>query len=95
MATNSTIKRASPDTVADRAATVARDCRDIGDAAKQMAADSVAAVRDTAYQYFDEGRSHVRHLSTGVQSQIQERPLKAILIAAGVGFLLGAIWTRR
>ena len=95
MATKSTTNRPSRDSVADRAATVARDFHQVGGAAKQMAADSVAAVRDTAYQYLDEGRSRVRHLGTGVQSHVQEQPLKALLIAAGVGFLLGAIWTRR
>ena len=94
MATNSTTKR-TRDTVADRAATVAQDFHEVGDAARQMATHGVAAVRDTAYQYLDEGRSRVRHLGDGVHSKVQDQPLRALLIAAGVGFMLGAIWTRR
>lgn len=95
MANHSTSKRASRETVADRAVSVARDFHAVGGAARQMATHSMEAVRDTARQYLDDGRSQVRHLGEGVQARIAEQPLKSLLIAAGIGFLLGAIWTRR
>jgi ElaB/YqjD/DUF883 family membrane-anchored ribosome-binding protein len=94
MASNSTNNRRSK-TVADRAAAVADDFHEIGDAARQMANHGVTAVRDTAVQYLDEGRSRVQHLGDEIHSRVAERPMKSLLIAAGVGFLLGAIWTRR
>ncbi|MGD9636272.1 MAG: YqjD family protein [Pirellulales bacterium] len=95
MASNSTAKRSARETVADRAATVARDFHDVGDAARQMANHSLEAVRDTAKQYLDDGRTHVRHLGEGMHTRVTEQPLKSLLIAAGIGFLIGAIWTRR
>jgi ElaB/YqjD/DUF883 family membrane-anchored ribosome-binding protein len=95
MATNSNLKRRSHDTIADRTATVARDMQQIGDAARKMADHSVTAVRDTAKQYLDEGRSRLEHLGDDVQSRVAEQPIKALLVAAGIGFLIGAIWTRR
>jgi ElaB/YqjD/DUF883 family membrane-anchored ribosome-binding protein len=94
MASNSTTKRRS-NTIADRASAVADDFHEVGDAARQMANHSVAAVRDTAMQYLDEGRSRVRHLGDEIESRVTERPMKSLLVAAGIGFLLGAIWTRR
>lgn len=93
MTTKSTTERRSA--VADRAASVADDFHEVGDAARQMANHSVAAVRETAMQYLDEGRSRAQHLGDEIQSHVTERPLKSLLLAAGVGFLLGAIWTRR
>lgn len=94
MAGNSTTKRRS-NTIADRAAAVADDFHEVGDAARQMAKDSVSAVRDTAMQYLDESRSRVQRLSDEIESRVTERPMKSLLVAAGIGFLLGAIWTRR
>jgi ElaB/YqjD/DUF883 family membrane-anchored ribosome-binding protein len=93
MASNTTTKRRN-NTVADRAAAVA-DFHEIGDAARQMANHSVAAVRDTAIQYLDEGCSRVQHLGDEIHSRVTERPMKSLLVAAGIGFVLGAIWTRR
>lgn len=94
MATNSTARQRNS-SVAERAASVANDFHGIGDAAKQMASHSVAAVRDTALNYLDEGGSLVRRFGDNIQSRVTRQPVKSLLVAAGVGFLLGAIWTRR
>jgi ElaB/YqjD/DUF883 family membrane-anchored ribosome-binding protein len=93
MATQSKTRRRSDDT--DHAATLARDFHDVGDAAKRIATDSVDALRGTTQQYLDEGRSRARRVGQSVQEKVQEEPVKALLIAAGLGFLLGALWIRR
>jgi ElaB/YqjD/DUF883 family membrane-anchored ribosome-binding protein len=95
MATNSHAKRHPSDRLADRAATIAKDVQEVGDAAKRVAADGVDAIRETAHQYLAEGQSRVRHLGGSIQERVQDQPVKALLIAAGIGFLLGAIWIRR
>lgn len=95
MASNSQTKRDARDTIADRASTITKDFHEVGDAAKRIATDSVDALRETANQYLDEGRSRARHLGDNVQAKVQEQPVKSLLIAAGLGFLLGAIWIRR
>jgi len=94
MASTSTTKRRT-DNPADRAAVVARDFHQVSDAAKHLANDSVAVVRDTTLQYLGEGRSRIRHFNDELQSRVAEQPLKSLLIAASIGFLLGAIWIRR
>ena len=95
MTTNSHTKRAARDTVADRASAITKDFHEVGDAAKRIATDSVEALRETANQYLDQGRSRARELGDSVQTRVQEKPVKSLLIAAGLGFLLGALWIRR
>jgi ElaB/YqjD/DUF883 family membrane-anchored ribosome-binding protein len=47
-------------------------------------------VRDS----FEHGRETMRHWEEGLERFIQEKPLRSVLIAAGVGWLIGAIWRR-
>lgn len=47
-------------------------------------------VRDS----FQHGRETVRNWEEGLEKYIQEKPLRSLLIAAGVGWLIGAIWRR-
>lgn len=81
--------------LSERAATIAKDVRRVGDATRKVAVDSADALKETARDYFDEGSTQVRHLGDRMVSQLRDQPIKAVLISAGVGFLLGAIWTRR
>jgi ElaB/YqjD/DUF883 family membrane-anchored ribosome-binding protein len=87
--------RAKRDEVAEQASTIAKDLQEVGTATRQMASDSVEALRETANQYLDQGRTRVREMSDTMQTRIQEQPVKSILIATAVGFLLGVLWVRR
>ena len=87
--------RSKRDDVAEQASTIARDLHEVGNATRRMANDSVEALRDSANQYLDEGRVRVRELSESMQHRVQEQPMKSVLIAAGIGFLLGVLWVRR
>jgi ElaB/YqjD/DUF883 family membrane-anchored ribosome-binding protein len=46
-------------------------------------------VRETASEYWDQGRVKAEELSETIQDRVREQPVPAVLIAAGVGFLLG------
>src|SRR5207245_9030612 len=61
---------------------------------RDRAQQGMESLRDTATGYIDDGRSMARHLETGVERKIRVRPLASLLLAAGVGFLIGAIWRR-
>jgi ElaB/YqjD/DUF883 family membrane-anchored ribosome-binding protein len=87
--------RAKRDEVAEQASTIAKDLQEVGTATRQMASDSVEALRETANQYLDQGRTRVREMSDTMQTRIQEQPVKSLLIATAVGFLLGVLWVRR
>ncbi len=81
--------------VAKKTSAIPKDIKDVSDATKRAASDSVEALRDAATQYVDYGRQRVLDLEQSVESRIQEQPLKALLIAAGIGFFLGAVLVRR
>jgi ElaB/YqjD/DUF883 family membrane-anchored ribosome-binding protein len=82
-------------TVADRATTVAEDIKDLGAAAKRTLADSADAVRETANEYLEQGRAKAREAGERVQKQVGEKPMTSVLLAAGIGFVLGMLWVRR
>ena len=82
-------------TIADRATTVAEDIKDLGTAAKRTLADSADAVRETANEYLEQGRAKAREAGERVQQQVGEKPMTAVLLAAGLGFVLGMLWMRR
>jgi ElaB/YqjD/DUF883 family membrane-anchored ribosome-binding protein len=51
-------------------------------------------IYDEVRDSFEHGRETMRHWEEGLEHFIQEKPLRSILIAAGVGWLIGAIWRR-
>jgi ElaB/YqjD/DUF883 family membrane-anchored ribosome-binding protein len=95
MPVQSRTKRNTTNGLADHRAAIAQDFHEVGDAAKRIATDGMEAVREAAHQYLDEGRSRARHFGAHLQSKVQDQPVKSLLVAAAIGFLLGACWIRR
>ena len=58
--------------------------------AKTMTADVRAAGRDTVDAFTDVSNT----MGDALDKSISERPYATLAIAAGLGFLLGAIWAR-
>lgn len=81
--------------ISERASAVAKDFQDVSTATRRMATDSVDALRQTANDLVDEGRTRARDVGEAVQAKVQEQPVKSMLIAAGVGFLVGVLFGRR
>ena len=89
--------------VADKAAETLKES---ADAVRQKAEDVGRRVRDAAGQAYDKAgeqvhrsyewtREHAREAGRGVDSYVRHKPMQAVLIAAGVGALLGVLWKRR
>lgn len=91
---SSSTRSKKPD-AGDGTSAFAKDLRDVGEAARRMASDSAEAVRETAREYIDEGRTRLRHLGESAQTRIHDQPVKSLLIAGAVGFLLGVFFARR
>ena len=68
---------------------VAKSFQEAGQAARQLASDGMESVKDTATEYWDQGRAKAEEVSENIQDRVREQPLAAVLIAAGVGFLFG------
>ena len=50
--------------------------------------------RDRAVEYYEQGRQRAMEMEQNLENYIREQPVKAVLIAAGIGCLLGFIWRR-
>jgi ElaB/YqjD/DUF883 family membrane-anchored ribosome-binding protein len=50
--------------------------------------------KETVSEYYEQGRETIRALPKTMEAQIRARPLEAVLVAAGVGLLLGLLWRR-
>jgi ElaB/YqjD/DUF883 family membrane-anchored ribosome-binding protein len=87
--------RTKREDVAEHASAIAQDLQDMGHAARQMANERAEALREAANEYLDQGKVRVREMGEAVQHHIQEQPMKSLLIAGAVGFLLGVFWVRR
>lgn len=80
--------------VKDAAADVGKQLRDAGSQVRDAASKKYEDLRDQASEYYEQGRERAEEWEQTIESYVQEKPVKALLLAAGVGFLMGAIWKR-
>src|SRR5262245_32324785 len=70
----------------------------VTDAATQLrdrASERVAEWRDDVSEFEEERLHQMRGVKTALMQRLRDRPVAALLTAAGIGFVLGAIWRRR
>jgi len=78
----------------DTAAQVGQQVKDVAGQYRDQAREQYDNLRQQASDYYDQGRQQAAEWQEGVESYVQEQPVKALLIAAGVGMLLGILWKR-
>jgi ElaB/YqjD/DUF883 family membrane-anchored ribosome-binding protein len=59
-----------------------------------MPREQYGHLRDQASEYYERGRDMAQQWEQNLEGYIQEQPIKSILIAAGVGLLLGVLLKR-
>ena len=91
MAQSSTKKIENTSEQAGRVAGYADQATDAAKEYAEQAADRVAAVAKDAY---DDPQRFIRETQDDLTRRTQETPLKTLAIAAGIGFVIGAIWKR-
>jgi len=77
------------------ARTVTRDHQKLGSTVRDTAQEKVEHLRAGAADSAREGRDNVQPVERSFAQYVREQPLKSILIAAGVGLVLGRFWLRR
>ena len=65
-----------------------------GSQIKEGAQEAMQQVGTSVSQLADRGRETMGQLGEGLEDRIRSKPLQSVLIAAGVGLLLGLIWKR-
>jgi len=79
----------------ETASAIGHDVQELGRVTKDLAGDTINKIRDNAGEYYQQGLKKAQGFEKDMEGRIKENPLQAILIAAGVGFVLGALWKRR
>ncbi|HZZ41572.1 MAG TPA: hypothetical protein VFE58_01420 [Tepidisphaeraceae bacterium] len=82
------------DHLRDAAAQVGQQVRDVAGQYRDEAREQYDHLRQQASDYYDQGRQQAAEWQDSLESYVQEKPVKALLIAAGVGMLLGVLWKR-
>lgn len=83
------------DGIRDKASEVAGHVREVGNKVREAASHTYGQVRDEAADYIHRGKEKAQEWEESLESYVQNKPLQAVLIAAGVGLLLGLLWKRR
>jgi ElaB/YqjD/DUF883 family membrane-anchored ribosome-binding protein len=78
----------------DKAAEVGQNLRDLGGQVRDQAREKYQQFSEQAQDYYGQGREMAQQWEQGLESHIQEKPLQSLLIAAGIGMLLGILWKR-
>jgi ElaB/YqjD/DUF883 family membrane-anchored ribosome-binding protein len=78
----------------DAAQQVGQDLRNLGAQVRDAAKERYGQYTDQARNYVDQGREAAQEWEQSLESFVQEKPLQALAIAAGVGLLLGLLWKR-
>ena len=73
---------------------VGENLRDLGGQVRETATQQYEQLRDQASDYYEQGRQRALEVEQSLEQYVQEKPIQALLIAAGVGVVLGWLWKR-
>jgi len=79
----------------NKASALGHDMQELGRVTKDLANDTLHMLKDNANDAVHQGMEKAQKLEKTLETKIKENPLQALLIAAGVGFVIGAWWRRR
>ena len=78
----------------DAATQVKENIRDMGGQVRDAAQEKFDDLKQQASDYYDQGRDRAMEWEKNLEQYVQEQPIKSLLIAGGVGMLLGFLWRR-
>jgi len=78
-----------------KASELGKDVQDLGKITKNIADETAQHLRENAGDYYKQGKEKAQKLEESLEVKIKENPIKALLIALGVGWLLGILTRRR
>jgi len=78
----------------ETASEVGENLRNLGSQVRDQATQQYENVRQQANDYYEQGRQRAMEMEQTLEEYVQEKPIQALLIAAGAGLLLGLLWKR-
>ncbi len=82
------------DELRDSATRIRDDVRDMGNQVRDAAEEKYTELRDKAAEQYEKGRRRAHDLEEQLESCIRDNPLTSLLVAAGVGAVIGFLWRR-
>lgn len=79
----------------EQASVVSQDIQGMGAIVKDVAHEKLEELQENASAIYEQGRDKVCETTRTLEQFIAKQPLTSVLIAAGVGLLLGGLWMRR
>ena len=67
----------------------------MGETVRDAAQEKLGQAGEKAAEYCEQGRDKVHGVACACEQFLRERPLTSVLMAAGIGWLLGRFWKRR
>ena len=71
---------------------VAEDVESMGETVGDAAQEKLRQVREKAAEYCEQGREKVHGAACHCEQFLRQKPLTSVLLALGVGWLLGRFW---
>ena len=81
-------------TLRDAGSQISGQAREQMDHLKNQATEYYNQGKDRVQEYYDQGRDKAMEFEQNLEAYVREQPVKSLLIAAGVGCLLGFLWRR-
>jgi ElaB/YqjD/DUF883 family membrane-anchored ribosome-binding protein len=78
----------------ESAAQVGENIRNLGSQVRDQATQQYDQLREQAGDYYEQGRQRAMEMEQSLEQYVQEKPIQALLMAAGAGLLLGILWKR-
>lgn len=73
---------------------VGQQLRDVGSQVRDAAQQQYTQLRDSANEYYQQGRERAMEWEQNFEDYVREQPMKSVLIAAGIGCIIGFLWRR-
>ncbi len=83
------------DQLGKQAKEVTEELQKIGETVRDAAREELGQLGEKAGEYCEQGRDKVHGVACACEQFLRERPLRSVLIAAGIGWLLGRFWKGR
>ena len=78
-----------------KATELGHDVKDLGGIGGKLATDTAHIAEERISEYYKEGIKKAKGLEGNLETEIRKNPIRSLLVATGVGLLLGALWHRR
>jgi ElaB/YqjD/DUF883 family membrane-anchored ribosome-binding protein len=83
------------DQLGKQAEEVTEDLKRMGWTVRDAAQDKLGQAGERAAEYCEQGRDKAHGAACACEQFLRERPLTSVLLAAGIGWLLGRFWKLR